>query len=353
MSQDLSASRPIFVSYLNLPGVASIIITRHDLGRAEKYLGRLCFESVNRIFNKSQVKTCHSGQVFLTVCQHPLTINTKLLISNHYQSYPCLFLDWEIGDAPKTPSGRAPPSAFSMLSTYLYDSIERSWLLHILIKTRDWKAYYGRILGVSLVYQGQNSLRKLFQSGLGIILSCLPFVSYPAGQTTQDLTNRDTTRTNGVTLPCFVVRGGGSMPLARCKKPALPGTVSPCHGSVLMPHIIARHSVLQKHDNPVHFPAALRVCHLWISTRGVSGGVLRRSYPERLYHCSRCEAVVWTRSASRINQPSDPFFGDQDFGQPGIILETAYGDDSPRWFMIYQNGIDFKPYRAMNVSCSA
>ncbi|EEU39982.1 uncharacterized protein NECHADRAFT_105870 [Fusarium vanettenii 77-13-4] len=39
----------------------------------------------------------------------------------------------------------------------------------------------------------------------------------------------------------------------------------------------------------------------------------------------------------------DPFFGDQDFGQPGIILETVYGDASLRWFMIYQNGIDFKP----------
>ncbi|KAL2691181.1 hypothetical protein Neosp_001562 [[Neocosmospora] mangrovei] len=49
----------------------------------------------------------------------------------------------------------------------------------------------------------------------------------------------------------------------------------------------------------------------------------------------------------------DPFFGDQDFGQPGIILETVYGDASLRWFMIYQNGIDFKPYRAMNASCSA
>jgi hypothetical protein len=49
----------------------------------------------------------------------------------------------------------------------------------------------------------------------------------------------------------------------------------------------------------------------------------------------------------------DPFFGDQDFGQPGIILETVYGDASLRWFMIYQNSIDFKPYRAMNASCSA
>ncbi|RSL41173.1 hypothetical protein CEP54_015901 [Fusarium duplospermum] len=39
----------------------------------------------------------------------------------------------------------------------------------------------------------------------------------------------------------------------------------------------------------------------------------------------------------------EPFFGDQDFGQPGIILETVYGDASLRWFMIYQNGIDFKP----------
>ncbi|KAI8689380.1 hypothetical protein NCS56_00201400 [Fusarium sp. Ph1] len=45
----------------------------------------------------------------------------------------------------------------------------------------------------------------------------------------------------------------------------------------------------------------------------------------------------------------DPFFGDQDFGQPGIILETVYGDASLRWFMIYQNSIDFKPYRAMNI----
>ncbi|KAI8685258.1 hypothetical protein NCS55_00196600 [Fusarium keratoplasticum] len=44
----------------------------------------------------------------------------------------------------------------------------------------------------------------------------------------------------------------------------------------------------------------------------------------------------------------DPFFGDQDFGQPGIILETVYGDASLRWFMIYQNGIDFKP-RAHNL----
>lgn len=48
----------------------------------------------------------------------------------------------------------------------------------------------------------------------------------------------------------------------------------------------------------------------------------------------------------------DPFFGDEDFGQPGIVLETAYGDASLRWFMIYQNGIDFKPYRAMKAGCS-
>lgn len=40
-----------------------------------------------------------------------------------------------------------------------------------------------------------------------------------------------------------------------------------------------------------------------------------------------------------------------DLGQPGITLETAYGDGTPRWFMVYQNGIDAKPYRAMKV-CS-
>ncbi|KAF4956853.1 hypothetical protein FGADI_3542 [Fusarium gaditjirri] len=46
----------------------------------------------------------------------------------------------------------------------------------------------------------------------------------------------------------------------------------------------------------------------------------------------------------------DPFLGDIDHGQPGIIFETAYGEGSPRWFMVYQNGIDAKPYRAMRVS---
>ncbi|KAF4457041.1 hypothetical protein F53441_956 [Fusarium austroafricanum] len=46
----------------------------------------------------------------------------------------------------------------------------------------------------------------------------------------------------------------------------------------------------------------------------------------------------------------DPFFGDIDHGQPGITFTTAYGDGDPRWFMVYQNGIDFKPYRAMKIS---
>ncbi|CVK99194.1 uncharacterized protein FMAN_02096 [Fusarium mangiferae] len=45
----------------------------------------------------------------------------------------------------------------------------------------------------------------------------------------------------------------------------------------------------------------------------------------------------------------DPFLGDMDLGQPGITLETTYGDETPRWFMVYQNGIDVKPYRAMKV----
>ncbi|KAF5020064.1 hypothetical protein F66182_7906 [Fusarium sp. NRRL 66182] len=48
----------------------------------------------------------------------------------------------------------------------------------------------------------------------------------------------------------------------------------------------------------------------------------------------------------------DPFYGDKDAGQPGITLKTAYGEDHLRWFMIYQNGIDFKPYRAMKVAYS-
>ncbi|EMT60987.1 hypothetical protein FOC4_g10012278 [Fusarium odoratissimum] len=39
----------------------------------------------------------------------------------------------------------------------------------------------------------------------------------------------------------------------------------------------------------------------------------------------------------------DPFLGDIDHGQPGITFETAYGEGSPRWFMVYQNGIDAKP----------
>ncbi|KAF4975345.1 hypothetical protein FZEAL_7852 [Fusarium zealandicum] len=39
----------------------------------------------------------------------------------------------------------------------------------------------------------------------------------------------------------------------------------------------------------------------------------------------------------------------QDVGQPGITLETVYGEKLPRWFMIYQNGIDYKPYRAMRM----
>ncbi|RBR12003.1 hypothetical protein FVER53590_05815 [Fusarium verticillioides] len=46
----------------------------------------------------------------------------------------------------------------------------------------------------------------------------------------------------------------------------------------------------------------------------------------------------------------NPFLGDLDIGQPGITLETAYGDGTPRWFMVYQNGMDVKPYRAMKVS---
>ncbi|KAF5978002.1 hypothetical protein FBULB1_6313 [Fusarium bulbicola] len=46
----------------------------------------------------------------------------------------------------------------------------------------------------------------------------------------------------------------------------------------------------------------------------------------------------------------DPFLGDMDIGQPGITFKTAYGDGTTRWFMVYQNGIDAKPYRAMKVS---
>ncbi|KAJ4244386.1 hypothetical protein NW762_014514 [Fusarium torreyae] len=49
----------------------------------------------------------------------------------------------------------------------------------------------------------------------------------------------------------------------------------------------------------------------------------------------------------------DPFFGDKDVGQPGIKLETVYGEDRLRWFMVYQNGIDFKPYRAMKIPSNA
>ncbi|SPJ72842.1 uncharacterized protein FTOL_02571 [Fusarium torulosum] len=45
----------------------------------------------------------------------------------------------------------------------------------------------------------------------------------------------------------------------------------------------------------------------------------------------------------------DPFLGDIDHGQPGVVLRTLYNDDDLRWFMVYQNGIDFKPYRAMNI----
>uniref|UniRef100_A0A0D2XXY1 Uncharacterized protein n=1 Tax=Fusarium oxysporum (strain Fo5176) TaxID=660025 RepID=A0A0D2XXY1_FUSOF len=47
----------------------------------------------------------------------------------------------------------------------------------------------------------------------------------------------------------------------------------------------------------------------------------------------------------------DPFLGDIDHGQPGITFETAYGEGGPRWFMVYQNGEDAKPYRAMKVYC--
>ncbi|KAF5711845.1 hypothetical protein FMUND_8791 [Fusarium mundagurra] len=46
----------------------------------------------------------------------------------------------------------------------------------------------------------------------------------------------------------------------------------------------------------------------------------------------------------------NPFLGDLDIGQPGITLETAYDDGTPRWFVVYQNGMDVKPYRAMKVS---
>ncbi|KAM0339904.1 hypothetical protein ACHAPU_010736 [Fusarium lateritium] len=52
----------------------------------------------------------------------------------------------------------------------------------------------------------------------------------------------------------------------------------------------------------------------------------------------------------------DPFHGDVDYGQPGLILTTSYDDNNPRWFMVYQNMIDFKPFRAMKErisSCSS
>ncbi|RGP81509.1 hypothetical protein FLONG3_378 [Fusarium longipes] len=49
----------------------------------------------------------------------------------------------------------------------------------------------------------------------------------------------------------------------------------------------------------------------------------------------------------------DPFLGDVDHGQPGIILTADYGDDNLRWFMVYQNAIDFKPYRAMKIPSNA
>ncbi|KAG5658660.1 hypothetical protein KAF25_010841 [Fusarium avenaceum] len=49
----------------------------------------------------------------------------------------------------------------------------------------------------------------------------------------------------------------------------------------------------------------------------------------------------------------DPFLGDIDHGQPGIVLRTLYDDGHLRWFMVYQNGIDFKPYRAMNIPSNA
>ncbi|KAM0495487.1 hypothetical protein ACHAP8_008080 [Fusarium lateritium] len=45
----------------------------------------------------------------------------------------------------------------------------------------------------------------------------------------------------------------------------------------------------------------------------------------------------------------NPFLGDVDYGQPGITFTTGYGEDSLRWFMVYQNAIDFKPYRAMKI----
>ncbi|KAJ4011450.1 hypothetical protein NW752_008448 [Fusarium irregulare] len=45
----------------------------------------------------------------------------------------------------------------------------------------------------------------------------------------------------------------------------------------------------------------------------------------------------------------DPFLGDVDYGQPGITFTADYRDDSLRWFMVYQNAIDFKPYRAMKI----
>ncbi|KAF5673902.1 hypothetical protein FHETE_3289 [Fusarium heterosporum] len=45
----------------------------------------------------------------------------------------------------------------------------------------------------------------------------------------------------------------------------------------------------------------------------------------------------------------DPFLGDVDHGQPGLTLRTSYDDNELRWFMVYQNLIDFKPYRAMKI----
>ncbi|ESU11783.1 hypothetical protein FGSG_12807, partial [Fusarium graminearum PH-1] len=70
-----------------------------------------------------------------------------------------------------------------------------------------------------------------------------------------------------------------------------------------------------------------------------------------LFPCAGSIPGLQNREVTCGSPDKDPFLGDLDHGQPGIAFTTGYGDDSLRWFMVYQNAIDFKPYRAMKVAC--
>ncbi|CAM1512003.1 Fc.00g095160.m01.CDS01 [Cosmosporella sp. VM-42] len=61
-------------------------------------------------------------------------------------------------------------------------------------------------------------------------------------------------------------------------------------------------------------------------------------------------AICGDPYGNNYTQRYDPFTGDPDNGQPGILLETKYTDGGSQWFMAYQNSADQKPYMALKVT---